>query len=88
MKLFINQCRYQNLLTLPGVGRRVADRIWEILTTKGFIVKEDLATIPYLKITRALIDSIDFSLLSDKTMNENFGCDKGEGNRVDQKHYE
>lgn len=21
-------------------------------------------------------------------MNENFGCDKGEGNRVDQEHYE
>lgn len=65
----------------------MADRIWEILTTKGFIVKEDLATIPYLKITRALIDSIDFYLLSDKTMNKNFGCDKGEGSRVDQKHY-
>lgn len=88
MKLFMNQCRYQNLLTLPGVGRRVADRIREILTTKGFIIEEDLATIPYLRITRALIDSIDISLLSDETMNENFGCDKGEGSRVYQEHYE
>lgn len=88
MKLFMNQCRYQNLLTLPGVGRRVADRIREILTNKGFIIEEDLATIPYLRITRALIDSIDISLLSDETMNENFGCDKGEGSRVYQEHYE
>lgn len=79
MKLFINQCRYQDLFTLSGVGRRVADRIWEILTTKGFIAEDDLATIPYLRITRALLDSIDFSLLSDETMNENSGCDKGGG---------
>lgn len=88
MKLFINQCRYQDLLTLPGVGRRVADRIWKMLTTKGFIVEDDLATIPYLRITRALLGSIDFSLLSDETMNENFGCEKGEGSRVDQEQYE
>lgn len=89
MKLFINQCRYQDLFfSLPGVGRRVADRIWEILTTKGFIAEDDLATIPYLRITRALLDSIDFSLLSDETMNENSGCDKGEGSRVYQEHYE
>lgn len=88
MKLFINQCRYQNLLALPGVGRKMADRQWEILTTKGFIFEEDLATIPYLRITRALIDSIDFTILSDETMNENFRCEKGEGSRVDQVHYE
>lgn len=50
MKLFINQCRYQDLLTLSGVGRRVADRIWEILTTKGFIVEEDLAKILILEL--------------------------------------
>lgn len=64
------------------------DRQWEILTTKGFIFEEDLATIPYLRITRALIDSIDFTILSDETMNENFRCEKGEGSRVDQVHYE
>lgn len=87
MKLFINQCRYQDLFTLSGVGRRVADRIWEILTTKGFIAEDDLATIPYLRITRALLDSIDFSLLSDETMNENSGCDKGGGVSTDLHQY-
>lgn len=56
------------------------------MTTKGFIAEADLATIPYLRITRALLDSIDFSLLSDETMNKNFGCDKGEGRRVDQEY--
>lgn len=66
----------------------MADRIWEILTTKGFIVEDDLATIPYLRFTRGLLDSIDFSLLSDETMNENFvRCENGEGSWVDQEHY-
>lgn len=88
MKLLINQCMYQDLLTLPGVGRRVADRIWEIFTTKGFIVEDDLTTIPYLIITRALMDSIDFAPLPDETLDDNLGFDKGEESRFDQEHYE
>lgn len=40
------------------------------LTTKGFIVEDDLATIHYLRITRVLLDSIAFSLLSDEKMND------------------
>lgn len=89
MKLFINQCRYQDLFFfLFGVGRRVVDRIWEILIIKGFIVEDDLVIIFYFRIIRVLLDFIDFFLLFDEIMNENFGCDKGEGSRVYQEYYE
>lgn len=79
MKLFINQCRYQDLFILFGVGRRVVDRIWEILIIKGFIVEDDLVIIFYFRIIRVLLDFIDFFFLFDEIMNENFGCDKGGG---------
>lgn len=61
------------------------------MTTIGFIVTDDLSTIPCLRITGALLDSIEFSLLSDETMKamkENFRCDKVESSRVIQEHYE
>lgn len=60
----------------------MVDRIREILIIKGFIIEEDLVIIFYFRIIRVLIDFIDIFFLFDEIMNENFGCDKGEGSRV------
>lgn len=57
----INQCSYQELLTLPGVGPRIAEHILDIREGKGFITEDDLSGISYLRVTFNLLDRVDFS---------------------------
>jgi hypothetical protein len=53
------------------------------LTIKGFITEDDLTTIPYLRITRTLLDSIDLSPHPDEVAIVDLGV---EGIRREQEH--
>ena len=43
---------------LPGIGQVIADRIWEL--RKGHIDENIFATIPRLRLTRELLNCIEF----------------------------
>lgn len=60
-KIKINSCPIDYLLLLPGVGRLTAERIMSFTQQYGNINASDLIEIPRLKLTRQLLDMIDFS---------------------------
>jgi len=59
-KVSINTCAYQDLRALPGIGQVITDRIWE-LKKEGHIDENIFATIPRLRLTRELLNFIEFS---------------------------
>ena len=62
-KVNITSCAYQDLRALPGIGQVIADRIWE-LRKEGHIDENMFATIPRLKLTRELLNCIEFQASS------------------------
>jgi len=58
-KVNINTCAYQDLRALPGICQVIADRIWE-LRKEGHIDENIFATIPGLRLTRELLNCIEF----------------------------
>jgi hypothetical protein len=60
-KIKISSCPIDYLLLLPGVGRLTADRIMSLRQQYDNINASDLIEIPRLKLTRQLLDMIDFS---------------------------
>jgi len=62
-KVNINTCAYQDLRALHGIGQVIADRIWE-LRIEGHIDENMFATIPRLKLTRELLNCIEFQASS------------------------
>lgn len=78
----INVCPIEELMSLPGVGEKVADIILEIRERNGNLQMEDLRHVPYLKLTPQLINCLDFSLLQE---GERLGQRKGS---IDDRHRE
>ena len=60
-KVKINECGFDALLDLPGVGPKIAGQIIEERDHNRFTCIEDLQSIPRLRITNQLIDMVDFS---------------------------
>jgi DNA uptake protein ComE-like DNA-binding protein len=49
--VLINYCSIEELMSLPGVGAKGADKILEMRETKGDLELEDLSHVPYLRLT-------------------------------------
>ena len=60
-KLHINSCSFRDLLTLPYIGKRIAETIMSMREEYGDITEEDFRSIPYLKNVDELVQMIDFS---------------------------
>ena len=60
-RVHINSATFEELLSIPGVGAKIAAKIWELREDKGILELEDLREVPYMRITEAALESIDFS---------------------------
>ena len=60
-KININRCSYEDLLTLPGVGDKIATQIWHTRKDWGAPELEDLTQIPHLRVTPQFLDLIEFT---------------------------
>jgi len=60
-KININRCSYEDLLTLPGVGDKIATQIWHMREDWGALELEDLTQVPHLRVTPQFLDLIEFS---------------------------
>ena len=61
-KIPINLASEAELRSLPGIGPRTARAVIEYRETVGQIDEHNLANIPYIRISRELLDLIDFSV--------------------------
>ncbi|MES9970666.1 MAG: hypothetical protein ABW092_11580, partial [Candidatus Thiodiazotropha sp.] len=60
-KIPINLANEEELKSLPGIGPRTARAVLDFLETVGRIDEHNLSCIPYIRISRELLDLIDFS---------------------------
>jgi len=60
-KININRCSYEDLLTLPGVGEKIATQIWRMREDWGALELEDLTQLHHLRVTPQFLDLIEFS---------------------------
>ena len=60
-RVLINYCSIEELMSLPGVGAKGADKILEMRETKGDLELEDLSHVPYLRLTPPLIRCLYFT---------------------------
>jgi DNA polymerase/3'-5' exonuclease PolX len=51
----------EELMSVPGIGAKVADKILELREAKGDLELDDLNQVPYLRITQPLLDCLDFT---------------------------
>ena len=67
-RVLINFCSTEELMSLPGVGAKGADKILEMREAKGDLEFEDLrlSQVPYLRLTPQLIKCLDFTPFEDK----------------------
>ena len=65
-RIFINNCSIEELMSVPGIGEKVADKILELREAKGDLELDDLNQVPYLRITQPLLDSLDFTTFENK----------------------
>ena len=65
-RVFINNCSIEELMSVPGIGAKVADKILELREAKGDLELDDLNQVPYLRITQPLLDSLDFTSFENK----------------------
>jgi hypothetical protein len=54
------------LMSIPGIGAKVADKILELREAKGDLELDDLNQVPYLGITQPLLDCLDFTSFENK----------------------
>jgi hypothetical protein len=54
-RVLINYCSIEELMSLPGVEAKGADKILEMKEAKGDLQLEDLSHVPYLRLTPQLI---------------------------------
>ncbi|VDI11537.1 Hypothetical predicted protein [Mytilus galloprovincialis] len=59
-RVHINSATFEELLSIPGVGAKIAAKIWKLREDNGILELEDLREVPY-KITEAALESMDFS---------------------------
>jgi hypothetical protein len=81
-RVLINFCSIEELMSLPGIGAKGADKILEIREAKGDLELEDLSQVPYLRRTPQLIKCLDFTPFEDK---EGLGERSGS---LDERHRE
>ena len=60
-KININTATYDELISLPGIGPRTAKAIIELRETYGSVDREQLAEIPYIRLSYELLQILDFS---------------------------
>jgi predicted DNA-binding helix-hairpin-helix protein len=60
-RVLINYCSIDELMSLPGVGAKGADKILEMREAKGDLELEDLSHVPYLRLTTQLIRCFAFA---------------------------
>ena len=60
-RLLDNQCSYEDLLQLPGVGPKIAEQIMVMREVEGYIREEDLFRLTRLRVTPALLEMLDFN---------------------------
>jgi hypothetical protein len=65
-RVLINVCSIEELMSLPGIGAKGADKILELREAKGDLELEDLNQVPYLRLTTQLINCLDFTSFEDK----------------------
>ena len=80
--VLINFCSIKELMSLPRVGAKGADKILEMREAKGDLELEDLSQVPYLRLTPQLIKYLDFTPFEDK---EGLGERRGS---LDERHRE
>jgi hypothetical protein len=68
-RIFINNCSIEELMSVPGIGAKVADKILELREAKGDLELDDLKQVPYLRITQRLLDCLDFTSFESKEGN-------------------
>jgi predicted DNA-binding helix-hairpin-helix protein len=56
-----NICSIEELISLPGIGAKVADKILELREAKVDLELDDLNQVPYLRLTPQLINCLDFT---------------------------
>ena len=61
-RVLINYCSIEEMMSLPGVRVKVADKILEMREAKGDLELEDLSHVPYLRLTPQLIRCLAFPL--------------------------
>jgi hypothetical protein len=81
-RVLINFCSIEELMSLPGIGAKGADKILEMREAKGDLELEDLSHVPYLRLTPQLIKCLDFTPFEDK---EGLGERRGS---LDERHRE
>jgi predicted DNA-binding helix-hairpin-helix protein len=59
-RVFINDCSIEELMSVPGIGAKGADKILELREAKGDLELDDLNQVPYLRITQPLLDCTSF----------------------------
>jgi hypothetical protein len=62
----INVCSIEELMLLPGIGAKGADKILELREAKGDLELEDLNQVSYLRLTPQLINCLDFTSFENK----------------------
>jgi hypothetical protein len=65
-RVLINLYSIEELMSLPGIGAKGADKILELREAKGDLELEDLNQVPYLRLTPQLIKWLDFTPFEDK----------------------
>jgi hypothetical protein len=65
-RVFINNCSIEELMSVPGIGAKVPDKILELREAKGDLELDDLNQVPYLRITQPLLDCLDFTSFENK----------------------
>ena len=80
--VLINLCSIEELMSLPGVGAKGADKILEMREAKGDLELEDLRQVPYLRLTPQLIKYLDFTPFEE---GEGLGESRGS---LDERHRE
>ena len=59
-RVLINFCSIEELMSLPGIGAKGADKILEMREAKGDLELEDLCHVPYLRLTPQMLGFYPF----------------------------
>jgi predicted DNA-binding helix-hairpin-helix protein len=60
-RVLINVCSTEELMSLPGIGAKGADKILELREATGDLEFEDLSQVRYLRLTTQLVKCLDFT---------------------------
>ena len=78
-RVLINICSIEELMSLPEIGAKGADKILELREAKGDLELEDLNQVPYPRLTPQLINCWILPLLKKKRDWDPYMIDTGKG---------